>query len=146
MMADGYARACGKVGVLSVHQGPGSTNTLTGLTEAAKNRTPLLMLAADTPAETLRSNFKIDQVALATTAGGIAERVRSPRWPPRMPRERRGAQVERRPVVLNIPINVVEASYKGLLATPDWPVLEPPVRRTVRSPRSQICSLLRAYR
>ena len=53
MMADGYTRACGKVGVVSVHQGPGFTNTLTGLTEAAKNRTPLLVLAADTPAETL---------------------------------------------------------------------------------------------
>src|SRR5919199_294413 len=76
MMADGYARACGKVGVCSVHQGPGFTNTLTGLTEAAKSRTPLLMLAADTPAEALWSNFKIDQAALATTTGAISERVR----------------------------------------------------------------------
>src|ERR687883_935737 len=67
MMADGYARASGRVGVCSVHQGPGFTNTLTGLTEAAKSRTPLLMLAADTPAEALWSNFKIDQGALATT-------------------------------------------------------------------------------
>src|SRR5919199_3548965 len=78
MMADGYARASGKVGVCSTHQGPGFTNTLTGLTEAAKNRTPLLVLAADTPPETLWSNFKIDQGALAATAGAIAERVRSP--------------------------------------------------------------------
>src|SRR5918997_3774269 len=50
MMADGYARACGKVGVASVHQGPGFTNSLTGLTEAAKARTPLVLLAADIPA------------------------------------------------------------------------------------------------
>ena len=34
MMADGYARACGKIGVVSVHQGPGFTNTLTALTGA----------------------------------------------------------------------------------------------------------------
>jgi thiamine pyrophosphate-dependent acetolactate synthase large subunit-like protein len=127
MMADGYARACGKVGVLSVHQGPGFTNTLTGLTEAAKNRTPLLMLAADTPAETLWSNFKIDQVALATTAGAIAERVRSPEMAAEdATRALRRAQVERRPVVLNIPINVVEASCEGLSAIPDWPVLDSP--------------------
>ncbi len=53
MMADGYARASGKVGVASVHQGPGFTNTLTGLTEAAKSRTPLVLLAADTPPGTL---------------------------------------------------------------------------------------------
>ena len=60
-MADGYTRASGKIAVASVHQGPGFTNTLTGLTEAAKCRTPLLVLAADTPPCTLWSNFKIDQ-------------------------------------------------------------------------------------
>src|SRR5919112_2545863 len=127
MMADGYARACGKVGVVSVHQGPGFTNTLTGLTEAAKSRTPLLVLAADTPAEALWSNFKIDQAALATTAGAIAERVRGTKTAAEdATRALRRAQVERRPVVLNIPINVVEASYKGLPAIPDWPVLDSP--------------------
>ena len=46
-MADGWARATGQVGLLSVHQGPGLTNALTGITEAAKSRTPLLVLAAD---------------------------------------------------------------------------------------------------
>src|ERR671915_222555 len=77
-MADGYTRASGKVGVASVHQGPGFTNTLTGLTEAAKCRTPLLVLAAATPPDTLWSNFKIDQGILAETAGAISERVQSP--------------------------------------------------------------------
>ena len=36
-MADGYARVSGRVGVCSVHQGPGFTNAMTGLTEAAKS-------------------------------------------------------------------------------------------------------------
>ena len=40
-MADGYARVSGRLGVASVHQGPGLTNAITGLTEAAKSRTPL---------------------------------------------------------------------------------------------------------
>ena len=44
-MADGYARVSGRLGVCSVHQGPGLTNAITGLTEAAKSRTPLLLLA-----------------------------------------------------------------------------------------------------
>jgi thiamine pyrophosphate-dependent acetolactate synthase large subunit-like protein len=129
MMADGYARACGKIGVVSVHQGPGFTNTLTGLTEAAKSRTPLLVLAADTPAEALWSNFKIDQAALATTAGAIAERVRGTKTAAEdVVRALRRTQVERRPVVLNIPINVVEGSCADdSLASPDWPVLEPPL-------------------
>ena len=129
MMADGYARASRKVGVVSVHQGPGFTNTLTGLTEAAKSRTPLLVLAADTPAEALWSNFKIDQAALATTAGAIAERVRGTKTAAEdVVRALRRTQVERRPVVLNIPINVVEAfCADDSLAIPDWPALDPPL-------------------
>ena len=124
MMADGYARACGKVGVLSVHQGPGFTNTLTGLTEAAKSRTPLLMLAADTPPEALWSNFKVDQGALATTVGAIAERVHGAKTAAEdAARALRRAQVERRPVVLNIPINVVDTSADDLPAIPDRPDL-----------------------
>src|SRR5438876_1041086 len=62
-MADAWARVSGRVGVLSVHQGPGLTNAMTGIAEAAKSRTPLLVLAAETTAE--RSNFWVDQAALA---------------------------------------------------------------------------------
>ena len=128
MMADGYARASGKVGVCSVHQGPGFTNTLTGLTEAAKNRTPLVLLAADTPPATLWSNFKIDQAALATTVGAISERVRAPETAAQdAARALRRAKVERRPVVLNIPIDLVESSCpEDLPAYSEGPVLEPP--------------------
>ena len=76
-MADGYARVSGRAGVCSVHQGPGFTNALTGLTEAAKGRTPLLLLAGEAPAAALRSNFRIDQAALASTLGAIPERIHS---------------------------------------------------------------------
>ena len=44
-MADGWARVTGRVGVCSVHQGPGLTNAVTGLAEAAKARTPVLVIA-----------------------------------------------------------------------------------------------------
>jgi thiamine pyrophosphate-dependent acetolactate synthase large subunit-like protein len=76
-MADGYSRVSGRVGVCSVHQGPGFTNAMTGLTEAAKSRTPLLLLAGEAPAAALRSNFRLDQAAVATTVGAAAERVHS---------------------------------------------------------------------
>jgi thiamine pyrophosphate-dependent acetolactate synthase large subunit-like protein len=127
-MADGYTRASGRIAVASVHQGPGFTNTLTGLTEAAKCRTPLLILAADTPPGTLWSNFKIDQRILAETAGAVTERVRGPETAAAdAARSLRRARIERRPVVLNIPINLVEASCdSGSCAVPDLPALEPP--------------------
>ena len=127
-MADGYTRASGRIAVASVHQGPGFTNTLTSLTEAAKCRTPLLVLAADTPPGTLWSNFKIDQGILAETAGAVTERVRGPETAAAdAARSLRRARIERRPVVLNIPINLVEASCSGgSCAAPDSPALDPP--------------------
>ena len=128
MMADGYARASGNVGVCTVHQGPGFTNTLTGLTEAAKSRTSLVLIAADTPAGTLWSNFKIDQAAFAETAGAVAERVRSPETAAvDAARALRRAQIERRPVVLNVPIDLpAKPCPDELPVPPDGPALQPP--------------------
>ena len=127
-MADGYARASGKIAVASVHQGPGFTNTLTGLTEAAKCRTPLLVLAADVPPSTLWSNFKIEQRILAETVGAVTERIRGPETAAAdTARALRRARIERRPVVLNIPITLVDTSCDGgSSVVPDWPALEPP--------------------
>ena len=72
---DGYARSTGRVGVVSVHQGPGLTNTMTGLTEAAKSRTPLLVLAGDVPTGNVRSNFYIEQAELVRSVGAVSERI-----------------------------------------------------------------------
>jgi thiamine pyrophosphate-dependent acetolactate synthase large subunit-like protein len=74
-MADAYARVSGRAVVLSVHQGPGVTNALTGLTEAAKSRSPLLVLAPE--ATSPRSNFHIDLPGLAAAVGAGFQRVRA---------------------------------------------------------------------
>ncbi len=109
-MADGYARVSGRLGVASVHQGPGLTNAITGLTEAAKSRTPLLLLAADTPAAQLRSNFRIDQDALVEAVGAVSERVYGPATAVAdATRAIRRATVERRTVVLNLALDVQAA-------------------------------------
>jgi len=77
-MADGYARVTGKVGVCSVTQGPGVTNTLTALTEARKAGSPLLVLAGDSPMRFLRHNQDVDQTAIFNSVGVTVERLRSP--------------------------------------------------------------------
>ena len=106
-MADGYARVSGAVGVCSVHQGPGLTNTMTGLAEAAKSRTPLLVLAGETPAAALTSNFRIDQHDLVESVGAIADRVHSPKSAADdAARAYQRARIERRPVVLMLPIDI----------------------------------------
>src|SRR3954453_5587281 len=106
-MADGYARGSGRLGGASVHQGPGLTNAITGLTEAAKSRTPLILLAADTPSAQIRSNFRIDQAALVESVGAVAERVHGPASAVAdVTRAVRRARVERRAVVLMLPLDV----------------------------------------
>ena len=47
-MADGYARATGKVGVVLVTSGPGATNTFTGTYTALMDSSPIVVLAAQT--------------------------------------------------------------------------------------------------
>jgi acetolactate synthase-1/2/3 large subunit len=109
-MADAFARVSGKVTALSVHQGCGLTNALTGITEAAKSRTPLLVLTAE--ATQPRSNFYVDQAALATAVGAVSERVRSPQTAVAdAARAYRRALSERRTVVLNLPLEVQHTPY-----------------------------------
>jgi thiamine pyrophosphate-dependent acetolactate synthase large subunit-like protein len=121
-MADGYARVSGRVAACSVHQGPGLTNTITGLTEAAKSRTPLVVLAADTPAAALRSNFRIDQAGLVEAVGAVAERVHGPATAMAdVARAVRRARVERRAVVLMLPLDVQagECDFAPVAAGPE---------------------------
>jgi thiamine pyrophosphate-dependent acetolactate synthase large subunit-like protein len=124
-MADGYARVSGRLAVCSVHQGPGLTNAMTGLTEAAKSRTPLILLAADTPAAALRSNFRIDQDALVTSVGAVAERVHGPDTAlADVARAVRRAREDRRAVVLMLPLDV-----QGAAVTGDAPSAAPALER-----------------
>jgi acetolactate synthase-1/2/3 large subunit len=48
-MADGYARATGKPGVVLVTSGPGATNTVTGLLTALMDSVPMIVLTGQTP-------------------------------------------------------------------------------------------------
>ena len=104
VMADAWARTSGRVGVLSVHQGPGLTNAMTGITEAAKSRTPLLVLAAE--ATEPRSNFYLDVASLAAAVGAVHERVRSPESAVADTCQAYQRAQERRTVVLSLPLAV----------------------------------------
>jgi thiamine pyrophosphate-dependent acetolactate synthase large subunit-like protein len=109
-MTDAYGRVSGEVAACSVHQGPGLTNTMTGLTEAAKSRTPLLLLAGETAAGATRSNFRIDQEGLVKSVGAAVARLREPATAladAALALQR--ARSERRPVVLMLPLDVQAA-------------------------------------
>ncbi|WP_410652503.1 thiamine pyrophosphate-binding protein [Amycolatopsis sp. cmx-4-54] len=106
-MADAYARMSGRVPVLSLHQGCGLTNALTGITEAAKSRTPMIVLAGDTAASAVLSNFRVDQDALAAAVGAVPERVHGAATAVAdTVRAYRTAVQRRRTVLLNLPLDV----------------------------------------
>jgi len=48
-MAEGYARAAGKPGVVLVTSGPGGTNVVTGLTNAFMDSTPIVVITGQVP-------------------------------------------------------------------------------------------------
>ena len=48
-MADGYARALGKPGVVLVTSGPGATNTLTGIATAYMDSIPMIVISGQVP-------------------------------------------------------------------------------------------------
>ena len=126
-MADGYARVTGGLGVCSVHQGPGLTNTMTGLAEAAKSRTPVLVLAGETQAAALTSNFRIDQHDLVESVGAIADRVHGPATAADDARARcQRALIERRPVVLMLPIDIqAQPALQTVPSRPPLPDIAP---------------------
>lgn len=126
-MADAYARASGRLGVCTVHQGPGATNALTGLTEAAKSHTPLLLLAAE--ATSPLSNFFIDERGLAAMAGAIHRRLSSPATA--VAEAADAAQLaiaERKTVLLSMPLEVQAGQCdppEGIAARPKRKVRPP---------------------
>jgi acetolactate synthase-1/2/3 large subunit len=124
--ADAWARGTGRVGVLTVHQGPGLTNALTGITEAAKSRTPLLVLAPEAADAAVRSNFRIDVAALAASVGAVPDRLHSPATAAAdAARAYQTAQRERRTVVLGMPLDVQAARCDSPVVAL-LPPLDPP--------------------
>jgi len=119
VMADAWARLTGRPGIVSVHQGPGLTNAVTGITEAAKSRTPLIVLAADVASSAVRSNFRIDVAALGASVGAAVFRPRTPGFAvDETVRAYRTALAGRRTVVLALPLDVQAGSCTMPAALP----------------------------
>lgn len=107
VMADVHARSTGEVTVVSLHQGCGFTNALTGIAEASKSHTPLVVVTGETPASQPLSNFAVDQEALTRGVGAEFLRPSTPADAARTARLAVArARDERRTVVLSLPLDV----------------------------------------
>jgi acetolactate synthase-1/2/3 large subunit len=104
LMALAYAHVSGKVGVATVTHGPALTNCMTALTEAARGHMPMVVLAGDTPVDNPRHLQSIDQREVVKATGAGFEQLRTPETVGKdVARAFYRAQVERRPIVLNMP-------------------------------------------
>jgi thiamine pyrophosphate-dependent acetolactate synthase large subunit-like protein len=105
-MADGYARMTQRWSVATVTHGPGFTNSLTALLEAARFSTPVLVITGDTPSEATHMQ-RLDIAALCAAVGVAHERVHRPDTVARdVTRAIHRLESTNSPVVLNIPVPI----------------------------------------
>ena len=101
----------------------------------------MLLLAADTPSAALRSNFRIDQAALVESVGAVAERVHGPDTAMAdVARAVRRARVERRAVVLMLPLDVQAGDCDPSPPAAGPELAPPPRRRGGRGGRRRSCA------
>ncbi len=115
LMALANSYFSGKVGIASITHGPGLTNCVTALTEGARGRIPMVLLAGDTPLTAPKHLQNINQHAVVNVTGAGFEQLRDPKTTSLdFARAFHRANTERRPVVLNIPADFMwkESAYK----------------------------------
>ncbi|MDQ7911273.1 thiamine pyrophosphate-binding protein [Phytohabitans sp. ZYX-F-186] len=121
LMAHGYASVTGRIGVATVTHGPAFTNTVTALIEGVRSRTPLVLIAGDTPVVDTEHIQAVDQRAVVLGTGVGFEQVRAIETAVTdLGTALRRADVERRPIVLNVPVDFVwqESGYERVDVLP----------------------------
>ena len=114
-MADGYARATGKVGVASTTCGPGFTQIMTALTCAAQANTPMVIFAGDSPITAAWYLQAIDMAPLTLATGAHFVAVRHiDRLLDNVREAFQVAQAQRRPVVLSVPMDMQKLPWPHL--------------------------------
>lgn len=122
-MANGYAQAGGGVGVATVTQGPGLTNTITALRDAVSAGTPLVLLAGDTRDAENKQYIEQAEYIAPTGAGFIAVESRHSVLHD-VANALHRARRERRPIVLNVPVEIQHDDV--LYRTPEGSAEVPP--------------------
>ena len=116
LMALAYTHVADKVGIATVTHGPALTNCMTALTEGARGHIPMVLLAGDTPVANPRHLQSIDQREVVKATGAGFEQMRTPETVAMdVARAFYRAQVERRPIVLNMPADFM---WRGAPHTP----------------------------
>ncbi|MSR31996.1 MAG: thiamine pyrophosphate-binding protein [Gemmataceae bacterium] len=116
-MADGFARATGKPGVLSVVPGPGLTNSLTGIGEALLDSIPLVCVVGDVARGEKYRPFQVHDLNMEGLLKQVCKEVLSVGTVGEIPRLVRQAfqkavQGEPGPVALLVPYNLFIETHR----------------------------------
>ena len=121
LMAMGHAAMTGGVGVATVTQGPGLSNTITPLIDGSKGNMPVVLLCGETPMDDPEHLQTVAQRTLIEATGAGYARLRGPdKIAEDIAGAFRRARTERRPIVLNMPTQLMweKAAYSGLGPAP----------------------------
>ena len=106
-MAEGYARASGKVGVCSVTHGPGLARLSLSLIAAARSRTPIVVHTATTSFNDEREIQYLNQDRFVSAAECGYIEIMKPDYAEEAVRQAfYRARAESRPIVLSVPVDV----------------------------------------
>ncbi|PWI15831.1 hypothetical protein DI272_17890 [Streptomyces sp. Act143] len=124
-MADAYYRTTGDVAVCTTGAGPGLTNTATGLADAVKHQSGILLLCGDVPTtgprrididqDTFLDSLGVPVVRLADLATARTDTLRALRL----------ARTEQRPVALCLPQDLITAQVTERTPTDRFPQRPP---------------------
>ena len=118
-MADGYARATGKPGVVLVTSGPGATNTVTGIMTAHMDSVPMIVLTGQTISPMLGKDAfqESDIVGISMPIVKHSYLVKNTNDIPRIIKESFYITNTGRPgpVLIDLPKDVTSAPFKGSL-------------------------------
>lgn len=108
LMALGHAYATEGVGAATITQGPALSNAMTPLIDGVNGGLPIVLLAGDTPSSDPYHPQAVQQSALVAATGAGWETVKSPATViDDVAAAFRRARAERRPIVLDMPVDMM---------------------------------------
>ena len=146
-MADGYARATGKVGCVLVTSGPGATNAITGIATAYADSIPLVVLSGQVPSGLIGSDAfqECDMVGISRPVVKHSFLVKDPQDIPTIIKKAFYIASTGRPgpVVIDLPKDVVNPLNKFAYTYPEEVTLRS-YSPTVQGHKGQIKKALKA--
>ena len=124
-MADGYARASGRIAACVVVPGPGVTNLMTALGQAYLDSVPILAIAGQNPSERIDRHLEDfhelhAQQQIVRSVAASSERLRHPADAPALVHAAATLMRTQRPqpTFIEVPLDVASAEQDVTLATP----------------------------